>query len=31
VTGQLGGGIDYDWRREGLCVSIRLPLDLIAS
>jgi two-component sensor histidine kinase len=31
VAGQLGGDIAYEWKREGLCVIIRLPLDLIAS
>jgi two-component sensor histidine kinase len=31
VTGQLGGSISYDWKREGLSACIRLPLDLIAS
>ena len=25
VTRQLGGTLDYDWRREGLCVSASIP------
>jgi PAS domain S-box-containing protein len=31
VTGQLGGEIRYDWRREGLRVDIRLPVERLAT
>jgi PAS domain S-box-containing protein len=31
VTGQLGGEIAYDWKREGLCIYIRLPLDQLTA
>jgi two-component system CheB/CheR fusion protein len=31
VTGQLGGEIRYDWRREGLRVEIRLPAERLAQ
>ncbi|WP_230530133.1 sensor histidine kinase [Microvirga roseola] len=31
VTGQLGGEIAHDWRREGLQVRIRLPLTQLAA
>lgn len=30
VTSQLTGTIDYDWRREGLRVRLRLPLDSLS-
>jgi PAS domain S-box-containing protein len=31
VTGQLGGEIGYHWRREGLRVEIKLPLERLAT
>nr|WP_246728321.1 PAS domain-containing sensor histidine kinase [Microvirga terricola] len=31
VTSQLNGAIDYDWRRDGLRVSLKLPLDSLTS
>ena len=31
VTEQLGGEIVYDWRREGLRVELRIPLDHLRS
>jgi two-component sensor histidine kinase len=27
ITGQLGGKIEYDWRRNGLKLSVTVPLD----
>jgi PAS domain S-box-containing protein len=30
ITGQLAGGLDYEWRPEGLQVRIALPLDRIS-
>jgi two-component sensor histidine kinase len=27
ITGQLGGKIEYDWRRSGLKLSVTVPLD----
>jgi two-component sensor histidine kinase len=31
VTGQLGGDVHYEWRREGLQVTMRLPLERLAQ
>jgi two-component sensor histidine kinase len=31
VTGQLGGEVRYEWRRQGLQVTMRLPLDRLAQ
>jgi two-component sensor histidine kinase len=30
ITGQLGGDLAYEWRPEGLCVRMALPLDRLA-
>jgi two-component sensor histidine kinase len=27
ITGQLGGKIEYDWRRNGLKLMMKVPLD----
>jgi two-component sensor histidine kinase len=27
ITGQLGGKIEYDWRRNGLKLRVTVPLD----
>jgi PAS domain S-box-containing protein len=31
VTGQLGGDVRHEWRREGLRVTMRLPLERLAQ
>jgi hypothetical protein len=31
VTGQLEGEVRYEWRREGLQVTMRLPLERLAQ
>nr|WP_281369196.1 HWE histidine kinase domain-containing protein [Microvirga mediterraneensis] len=31
ITGQLGGTLDRDWRPEGLCVHMVLPLDRLTA
>ena len=31
VTGQLGGKIEYDWRRNGLKLSVTVPLDRLGD
>lgn len=30
VKRQLGGTLDYDWRKEGLCVKARIPMQMMA-
>lgn len=30
VTRQLGGTLDYDWRKQGLCVRARIPAEMMA-
>jgi PAS domain S-box-containing protein len=31
IAGQLGGTLDREWRHEGLCVHMTLPLDRLAG
>lgn len=31
ITGQLGGKIEYDWRRDGLNLRMTIPLDRLAD
>ncbi|MCB8822279.1 sensor histidine kinase [Microvirga rosea] len=31
ITGQLGGTLEREWRREGLCVHMAFPLDRLAN
>ena len=30
ITGQLGGSIEREWHREGLCVRMTLPFDRLS-
>ncbi|MBV1691656.1 PAS domain-containing protein [Novosphingobium sp. G106] len=30
ITRQLGGTLDYDWRKQGLCVRARIPAEMMA-
>lgn len=31
VTGELGGLIDYDWRRHGLRMTLSIPLERLSA
>jgi PAS domain S-box-containing protein len=31
ITGQLGGALDREWRSEGLCVRMSLPIDRLST
>jgi two-component sensor histidine kinase len=30
ITRQLGGTLDYDWRKRGICVRARIPSEMMA-
>lgn len=30
IVRQLGGTLDYDWRKDGLCVTARIPAEMLA-